>query len=138
MAEGKFCGRLLPDTSSSEQNNEGLVCVEELSPPNVRVLPNYIARLRHYTEKDCRRICRQMAEIIKISHDNGMAHRNIHMNNWVLDKNVSMPDALRARPSESCSTSLRCFLGSHMSTTGALPFPGNCYGSRVAVCAGNC
>jgi serine/threonine protein kinase len=72
-----------------EQNYEGLVCVEEITPPKSFVLPDYITTLRKYTEKECRKICRQMAEIIKIAHDNGMAHRNIHMNNWLLDRNVS-------------------------------------------------
>jgi len=57
-------------------------------PPNTKALPNYIAELRGFTEKEGRRICRQMAEIIKISHDHGMAHRNITMNNWLLDGSV--------------------------------------------------
>jgi len=88
IAERKYSGRLLPDSESTEQNNEGLICIEELMPPNTKALPNYIAELRGFTEKEGRRICRQMAEIIKISHDHGMAHRNITMNNWLLDGSV--------------------------------------------------
>ena len=91
MAEKKYCGRLIPPNHNTEQNYEGLVCVEEINPPNTFILPHYIAKLKTYSEKDCRRICRQIAEIIKISHDNGMAHRNIHMNNWLLDRTVCTP-----------------------------------------------
>jgi len=88
IVERKYSGRLLPDSGSTEQNNEGDICVEEMTPANLKVLPHYIASLPSYTEKQCRKLCRQMAEIIKLSHDNGMAHRNIHMNNWLVDKRV--------------------------------------------------
>ena len=90
MVERKYSGKILQDTASTDENSEGLVCVEEIMPPKTMVLPNYIARLQAYTEKECRRICRQMAEIIKISHENGLAHRNIHMNNWLLDRHVRL------------------------------------------------
>jgi serine/threonine protein kinase len=53
------------------------------------MLPNYVASLNRYTEKDCRQLCRQIAEIIKLSHGSGMAHRNLHLNNFFVDRAVS-------------------------------------------------
>jgi serine/threonine protein kinase len=67
---------------------DGLICLEEYTPPNAMMLPNYVASLTRYTEKDCRQLCRQIAEIIKLSHESGMAHRNIHLNNFFVDSAV--------------------------------------------------
>lgn len=86
IAYGKYEGRIISDTTDSTQ--DGQLCVEEVKPSFTRLLPHFIASLPKYTEKDCRRMCRQMAEIIKLAHDNGLAHRSIHMHNWLLDESV--------------------------------------------------
>jgi len=85
---GKYSGRMILESGTSDQNNEGLICVKELMSSNLMVLRNHIARMPSYTEKHCRHFCRQMAKIIKMAHDNGLAHRNIHLNNWFVDQKV--------------------------------------------------
>lgn len=57
----------------------------------MRQAPEYIGSLSDgaYTEKDCRAICRQLARAIQILHKAGMAHRNLHVENVLIDPLVS-------------------------------------------------
>ena len=89
MSEGKYSGRFVREGNEGEG---GWICVEEFMPAGARVLPSYVAELREYTERDCRQIFRQMVKIIKLSHDNEMAHTNIHAENWLIDRSVSRED----------------------------------------------
>lgn len=83
--EGKYTGRIVADDTS--EDNRGLICVnEDFTPSSAKVLPVYIANLKKYTEKDCRRICREIALIIKLAHDNGMAHRNLLLTSFLVEQ----------------------------------------------------
>jgi serine/threonine protein kinase len=94
QAEGKYVGRILDD---SKVENAYLIYVKEFTPTNAYVLPSYISRLNRYTEKECRRICREIAEIIKLSHDSGMAHRNLLLTNVLVDRTVRRRDCRMSR-----------------------------------------
>lgn len=64
---------------------DGMICVEEHIPPDVFPLPEYISQRGSYTEMDCRFLCKELAEIIQTMHREGMAHRNLHMENVLSD-----------------------------------------------------
>jgi serine/threonine protein kinase len=90
--EGKYEGRIL------DFDDNGYVFVEEAwRSSNQFMLADHVASLSRYTEKDCRRICLEIAHIIKLSHDNGMAHRNLHLNNFVVDQKVSLQNVIGSR-----------------------------------------
>jgi serine/threonine protein kinase len=85
---GRFLynGTVVPDT---EPDPSGAVLVEERIPRGGVVLPNYIASRESYTEYDGRILCRKIAEAIKALHDAGVAHRNIHLGNFIVEEGVS-------------------------------------------------
>jgi serine/threonine protein kinase len=83
--EGRYIGKLVAENGS---NNEGLICVEEVLPPTTQGLPNYIVHLPVYTEKQCRIIFREIVSIVKLCHDNGMAHRNLLLTSLLVDRKV--------------------------------------------------
>ena len=89
LSDGLYSARIVDYNGEGDGNfathSDDLFCVEEFVPPQSLVLPRYVARRTTYTEKHCRRICRSVATIIKLSHDNGMAHRNIHVNNFLFN-----------------------------------------------------
>jgi serine/threonine protein kinase len=90
----KYIGRIVPvdsnnNTTGKNINNvDGLICVEEIAPKGPIGLPKYIVNLPSYTEKDCRVIFRQIVSIIKLCHDNGLAHRNILFTSLLVDSRV--------------------------------------------------
>jgi serine/threonine protein kinase len=86
LQEGRYIGKVVVDTDSG--NNEGLICVDETLPPTAQGLPSYIVELPSYTEKDCRIIFREIVSIIKLCHDNGMAHRNLLLTSLLVDRKV--------------------------------------------------
>jgi len=69
-----------------------MLCLEETTSPRAAVLlaPEYVGRLPRYTEKDCGAICRQLAQANQTMHDAGLAHRNIHLENVLIDQHVSV------------------------------------------------
>ena len=71
-----------------DQRNADTICMEEKVSPTVVPAPEYVGHLQRYTEKDCRSICLQLAQAIKIMHDSGIAHQNIHLENVLIDENV--------------------------------------------------
>lgn len=85
QAHELYIGRII-DSSTYEDGTGEQLCLEEKMPPDARLLPQYVASLPVYNEKVCRDIFRQVVNIVKISHDNSMAHRNIHINNFVVRK----------------------------------------------------
>ena len=87
------------DERRTDQGTSGLICMEELTRPECMPLPDFILQWRSYTEKDCRNIMLQVATAIKTMHDAGMAHRNLNLNNIVIDPSVS----------GGCSTLIRSF-----------------------------
>jgi hypothetical protein len=89
LAQRKYIGRIVDEPSG--ERNSGLICLEEPSPRDTKsaeILPRYIAKLATYTERECRSLIREVALIIKQSHDNGMAHRNLLLTNLLVDRTV--------------------------------------------------
>jgi serine/threonine protein kinase len=92
MVEGKYEETIL------DFDDNGFVFIEEARRSSKQLmLADHVASLSRYTEKDCRRICLEIAHIIKLSHDNGMAHRNLHLNNFVVGQNVSLQNVIGSR-----------------------------------------
>ena len=94
----------------------GMICIQEIPPPAAVKASVYVGLQRNrYTEKECRAICLQLAQAIQIMHDSGIAHRNIHDENTLIDiKSVSsnllslhIPLLLYHCRSFSCGKSLR-------------------------------
>ena len=84
---------IVVDATTAQTDSEvdnGMICVEEHIPPEIDTLPVYIGRRGTYTEMDCRFICRQIAECINCMHSNGVAHRNLHMENVLSDRWVRL------------------------------------------------
>jgi serine/threonine protein kinase len=81
----KYIGKIITDDNS---NNEGLICIEEQLPKTASSIAQYIVQLPAYTEMHCRVIFRQIVEIIKLCHDNGLAHRNLLFTSLLVDSRV--------------------------------------------------
>ena len=75
-----------PGDTTNEKDTFGMICVQEANPTDIEPIPVYIGRRGSYTEMDCRFLCRQIAQTIKCMHENGMAHRNLHMENILADQ----------------------------------------------------
>jgi serine/threonine protein kinase len=88
MSYGIYSARVV---DMSEGEDGGLICVEETVPPINTPVPVYIGQQDVYTEKECRDICRKLAECINILHNTGIAHRNLHIENVIVDPWVSPP-----------------------------------------------
>jgi serine/threonine protein kinase len=84
MSSGIYYGRVI-EQAHTDQSPQGLIRVEEIQSPIVSPIPIYISRFQQYTEKDCRAICLQIAQCINIMHNAGIAHRNLHLGNVVID-----------------------------------------------------
>jgi hypothetical protein len=76
-------------TPHDDESSAGLICVEETVSPIARPAPDYVGQLQLYSEKECRSICLQIAKCIEILHDAGIAHRNLHLENIIIDPLVS-------------------------------------------------
>jgi serine/threonine protein kinase len=81
---------VVPD---SESDIGGAVLVEERIPRGGVILPYYIASRQSYTECDGRIVCKKIAEAIRALHDAGVAHRNIHLGNFIVEEGVSKFDS---------------------------------------------
>lgn len=81
----KYIGKIITEDNS---NNEGLICIEEIQPKTSSSIAVYIVQLPSYTEMHCRVIFRQIVEIIKLCHDNGLAHRNLLFTSLLVDSRV--------------------------------------------------
>ena len=69
----------------TDQSTFGMICIEEMPPPESIPIPDFIMQLRTYTEMDCRNIILQLANAIKTMHDAGIAHRNLNLENVIID-----------------------------------------------------
>lgn len=78
-----------PPTSQHGGSPVDMICIEETADPTACSLPQYIGRLQSYSERDCRAICLQLAKSIKCLHDSGIAHRDLHVENVLVDVFVS-------------------------------------------------
>ena len=73
-----------------DESTLGMICIEETTPPECVPVPEFLRQLRTYTEMDCRFVCLQLAKAIKVLHDAGIAHRNLNLENVVMDPMVSL------------------------------------------------
>jgi serine/threonine protein kinase len=87
IRKGKYIGRIIPNNN---ENDDGLICVEEKPTIDMYGIPEYIVKLPTYTEMHCRNIFRQIVAIIKLCHDNGLAHRNLLLTSLLVNKTVSV------------------------------------------------
>lgn len=78
---GGFHGRVI-----SNQNGHALI--EETLPKGARLLPYYIMHLKHYTEREARNICREIARRIQLFHNSNVVHRKLHMENVIVESEV--------------------------------------------------
>jgi serine/threonine protein kinase len=81
-----YNGTVVPNT---ESDSSAGVLVEERIPRGGVMLPYYIATRQSYTEYHGRILCRKIAEAIRALHDAGVAHRNIHLENLIVEEDVS-------------------------------------------------
>ena len=70
-------------------DSTNMILVQEKVPQNATLLPHFISRLPAYTEAECRGLFRQLVNAVEIFHNAGVAHRYLHMNNVIVDLNVS-------------------------------------------------
>jgi serine/threonine protein kinase len=85
-----YSGFIVDEKPSTVPGEPGLICVEEPVSPVIRVVPDYISTLERYTERECRDICRQLTNCIRILHESGVAHRNLHVENVLVDPFVRL------------------------------------------------
>ena len=85
MSEEIYNARVIDHTASTDRSIQGLIRVEEVQSPITSPIALYISRFKTYTEKDCRAICLQIAKIIDTMHSAGIAHRNLHLANLIID-----------------------------------------------------
>jgi len=71
-------------------DNTSMALVQERSLQNAVILPDFISRLPVYTEADCRGLFRQLVLAVEAFHNAGVAHRYLHMNNVIVDSDVSL------------------------------------------------
>ncbi|CAB9524527.1 Mitogen-activated protein kinase HOG1 (Fragment) [Seminavis robusta] len=82
---GAFRGRIVPSP-------EGHAMVEEIMPPNGKLLPYYIINADVYTERECRNVCREIAQRIALFHRGHVVHRKLHMENVVVESQPGADD----------------------------------------------
>jgi serine/threonine protein kinase len=82
-----YAGRIV-NNNIEEQKGDNLILLEEVTNHSLTPLPIYLGQLKKYNERECRRICRQAAQIVQILHSNKMAHRNIHLGSFLVDTKV--------------------------------------------------
>jgi len=66
-----------------------MVLVQEIVPHRAANLPGFISKLPVYTEAECRGLFRQLVLAVEAFHNAGVAHRYLHMNNVIVDSDVS-------------------------------------------------
>jgi serine/threonine protein kinase len=88
-----YHAKAINHSESSDGAIQGLIQVEEIKSPIVSPVAMYVANIEKYNEKECRAICREIATCIKIMHDAGIAHRNLHVANVEINPFVSTIDA---------------------------------------------
>jgi serine/threonine protein kinase len=81
LASGGFHGRIVTV-------QEGYMMVEEEISSHSVVLADFIAKLPRYTELQCRNLFRKIALAVQSFHVAGLAHRNLHPSNFVVDQEV--------------------------------------------------
>jgi hypothetical protein len=84
-----YHAKVINHSEISDGAIQGLIQVEEIKSPIVSSVAMYVANIEKYNEKECRAICREIATCIKIMHDAGIAHRNLHVANVEIDPFVS-------------------------------------------------
>ena len=83
---GAYCGRVLGQRGDGDSV---LLFVDEVLPEQWMKLPDYVMTIEYYTEADCRALFQKIVDAVQIFHEAGVAHRYLHMENIVVDQNVS-------------------------------------------------
>ena len=122
----KYIGKIITEDNS---NTEGLICIEEIPPKTTSSIAEYIVRLPIYTEMHCRVIFRQIVDIIKLCHDNGLAHRNLLFTSLLVDSRVRTYNGFRnVFKLKYCTRFLSHFIAFYSLTTRATS---SCAGSST-------
>lgn len=87
ISQNLYSGQVVED---SELASPSMICIQEVESPIVCPITLYICRLRNYTELDVRAIARPLAQCIQKLHNAGIAHRNLHTGNIIIDPFVSI------------------------------------------------
>jgi serine/threonine protein kinase len=82
MSQDIFSARVV---DQKVNGSSGLICIEEIDSPIVCNVASYAVRSLSYTELDCRKIFRNIVVCVQKLHNAGIAHRNLNLNNFVLD-----------------------------------------------------
>jgi serine/threonine protein kinase len=83
---GGYIGRI--ETVPDESVDIGLICVEERLPKGAVLLPNYIAALECFSEYEARFLFSKIVHLIQIVHDEKVVHRNLHVENLLVEVSV--------------------------------------------------
>lgn len=99
LSRGICSGRMLACDEDGADVPE-MIFIEEETLDGSVTLPVYLCRLRTYTENDCKCICQKLATTIQNLHEAGFAHRNLHLDNVLVDTmgNVSLRGLKHAQP----------------------------------------
>jgi serine/threonine protein kinase len=79
IVEKVYAGKII-------QSNEETFCVQESE--NQLIVPRYISSMQSYTECDCRLLFRNIAENVRILHDQDVVHRRLNLDNLQIDQSV--------------------------------------------------
>jgi serine/threonine protein kinase len=82
LATKCFPGRVI-------KRRDGYMIMEECIPNRAQLLPAFVASHERYTERECRNIFRQMVLRVQAFHEAGLAHRNLHPSNFIVETGVS-------------------------------------------------
>jgi serine/threonine protein kinase len=88
VSSGIYNCRVIDNTASLRQPKQELILVNELQSSSNVPVAMYISQYKSYSENDCRAIYRKIVNCIKIMHDAGLAHRNLHLGNVLTDIDV--------------------------------------------------
>jgi hypothetical protein len=89
ISYGIYDAQVINHAGINDEAMQGLIQVEENESPIRSPVAVFISHIDTYNEKDCRAICREIAMCIKIMHEAGIAHRNLHLANVEIDPFVS-------------------------------------------------
>ena len=88
---GLFDAQLVEPPADENGEPGWVLCTETpmLERPLVVTLPDYIASLDVFTEKECRDLFSKCVDCLQILHETTrIAHRNLHLENFLVDLDV--------------------------------------------------
>jgi serine/threonine protein kinase len=79
IVEKVYAGKIM-------QHNKEIFCVQEND--NQLIVPRYISSMKSYTECDCRLLFRNIAENVRVLHNQDVVHRRLNVDNLHVDQSV--------------------------------------------------